>query len=340
MAKLQPNPMTLHFRLTGSTQAGYIDLSQCASLVSRKFFRQGLQWAVAGMDIYTGSGVTGRILVEKIPDTWITANAWVKGFKTWQKMNREALAETESVAPKFLDFKVYADAAHYALGVGENLLPQTSALVGSGGITNPDTGEWDMSKFVIPRADSTGSNTADMIHNREIIFIGANYPTTPSGRLGSVSLVEGYAASRALPDILDPNVPDDMYDAMGDTPENWLAAIFNDGTQQTDAVLTDMVENNKAPYPFENDGTYTDTKYPGGANQFPNLWLHDMVDVTTTTVGAHSTIRGGTFNCGLIKIYKETSGLADGDTTMTDVLVHLVPGKHRGYLAQPMQEVN
>ncbi len=335
----QPNPMTLHFRLPGSVQGGYIDLSQSASLVSRKFFRQGLQWAVGGMDIYTGSGVSGRILVEKVPETWITANAWVKGFKNWQRMHREAMSETESVLPKFHDFKVFADSVHHSTGVAANLLPQTSALVGTGGFADPSEGDWDMSKFVIPTG---GVSNPGASSEREIIFIGANYPGSGASTLNAVSLVEGYAASRALPNVVDPNVPDDAEDVDGATPENWMQAMYNEGTSQAGEVLDNILEDNTvAPYPFENDPQGNlDTMYPGGANQFPNLWLHDMVDVTTTTIGAHSSIRGGTFNCGLIKVFKETSGLEDGPTTMTDVLIHLVPGNHRGYLAQPMQDVN
>jgi hypothetical protein len=66
-------------------------------------------------------------------------------------------------------------------------------------------------------------------------------------------LIEGYAASRGLPDILDPNTPTDMDSASGNNPENWMSALFNDGTQQDAIVLADMqTENNQAPYPFEN----------------------------------------------------------------------------------------
>jgi hypothetical protein len=335
MAKLQPVQTTLHYRLPGSVQGGYIDLSQSASLINRKFFRQGLQWAVAGMDIYTASGVSGRILVEKIPDGWISTNSWVKGFSNWNKMIRNALAETESVRPKFLDFKVFADHSHAQAGVGANLLPQTSPLVGAGGFADPTEGDWDMSTVQIPDTLNGG------IDEREIIFVGQSYQGAGASGLFNVGLIEGYAASRLLPNIRDPNAPDDAADTDGAAPENWIGAMFNEGISQSAEVIEDMItENTQAPYPFENDGTNTDTMYPGGANQFPNLALHDMVDITGTTVGAHSSIRGGVFNCGLIKIFKETGGLADGETTVTDVLVHLVPGKHRGYLAQPMKEVN
>ena len=61
--KLQPVPLTMTFDLGtldpsagggfNTTRSVYIDLSQCASLVSRKFFRQGLVWATAGMKLTT-----------------------------------------------------------------------------------------------------------------------------------------------------------------------------------------------------------------------------------------------------------------------------------------------
>jgi hypothetical protein len=299
-------------------------------MMNRKFYRQGLNWAVGGFTFMSGATATGQVVVEKLPDTWIMANAWTKGFKTWQKMNREALAETESVAPKFLDFKIFMDSVHHTDGVALNKTP-----VGHNGAAYV-RGEWDMSKFVVPKTDGT-----DDVNNFEVIAIGANYPGAGASTLNAVSLIEGYAASRALPDILDPNTPDDMHDADGPTPENWLAALFNEGTEQDANILQDMTENNTAPYPFENGpnpagGTFTDTMYPGGANNpvgGGTLELHDFATVSATTVGQKTTLRGGTFQCGLIKISNDT------DQAMT-VLIHLVPGNHRGYLAQPMQDVN
>jgi hypothetical protein len=160
--------------------------------------------------------------------------------------------------------------------------------------------------------------------------------------LNAVSLIEGYAASRGLPDIRDPNTPDDASDADGALPQNWMAALNNEGISQDAAVIEDMItENNEAPYPFENGtnpagGTFADTMYPGGANNPTGggtLELHDFATVSSTTVGQKTTLRGGTFQCGLIKISNDT------DKAM-DVLIHLVPGNHRGYLAMPMQEVN
>lgn len=340
--KIKPAVLTLPYRMAWDKQAGYIDLSQSCSLANRIALRQGLRWAVAGFTIITGPQVTGRILCEKVPDTWVTANAWVKGFKVWQKMNREAMKETGGIAPKYMDFKVYADHAHAVAGVGENLLPQESVLLGSGTNTDPVEGEWDMSVVVMP--DTTDGATGG-VDNREIIFIGASYQGAGASTLGNVSLVEGYAASRGLPYITDPNVPDDLRSVSGTNPQNWQSAIFNEGIQQDSEVLADLsFDNDQAPYPYENDGVNTDTMYPGGANQFPNLQIHDIVDITDTTVGGTSKMPGGLFNCGLIKFYKENEyteiSPEDAKYYVTDILVHLVPGNHRGYLAEPMQDVN
>ena len=323
--KIQPAVKTMAFNFTNG-QENYIDISQCASLVNRRFYRQGLNWAVAGFTLITTPSTSGNFIIQKIPDTWVASNAWHKGFATWNKLNDEALEEAESVKAKFTDFKVYMDAAHHTAGSGDNLLPVDS-------VGTPYTeGAWVYSKQVIPRTDGT-----DGVNNFEIIWTGANYPgSSPATGLNAVSLIEGYAASRGLPDIRDPNVPDDAYDADGPTPENWMTATFNEGTTQDDNVLTDVIlENNTAPYPFENDGTATDTQYPGGANQAPGLEIVDWVGVSATTIGNVTKIGGSNFQGGLIKIANDFTG----GTGNHALLLHLVPGPHRGYMCQPMQDV-
>ena len=320
--KLQPAVKTMRFILdNASTQ--YIDISQCASLVNRRFYRQGLNWAVAGITIFTTTG-TGELTVSKIPDTWVASNAWHKGFAAWSDMQEQALVDNESVKPKFNDFKVYMDSDHHAAGVGANLIPLDEA-------GNPyTTGTWDMSNMIIPD-DSSPGNSDD----REILWTGANYPgVSPATGLNAVSLIEGYAASRGLPQILDPNVPTDAAATSGTAPQNWIGALDNEGIDQDAEVLSDLItENTKAPYPFENDGVHIDTQYPGGANQAPGPETHDAVLVTATTVGGKTSIPGTNFQGGLIKI---NNTIADGTIVM---LLHLVPGHHRGYMCQPMQDV-
>ncbi len=326
--KIQPAPMTMTFDLDTAPGAGdyrYIDLSQCASLINRRFYRQGLNWAVAGFTWYTQTA--GTMTVSKVPDTWVASNAWHKGFAAWQEMNNQALEETESVKPKFLDFKVYMDAQHASDGSAANLIPRYSPG------NDYTKGEWEYSSIHVPYAVDTSAAGADTMREFELIWTGASFPGAGASGHDSVSLIEGYAASRALPDIVDPNVPDDAADTAGTTPENWLTAMFNEGTTQSHEVLEDMItENNLAPYPFENDGTNTDTQYPGGANQAPGSSEHSFGFVTATTVGGQTQLNGGNFQGGLIKIH-----LAHEGSSLLQV--HLVPGPHRGYMCQPMQDV-
>jgi hypothetical protein len=250
-------------------------------------------------------------------------------------MNNEALEESESVRPRFLDFKIYADEAHHLAGFAANLLP-TNVLGG----TPMTAGEWAPSKVHIPTA-SPGYLAAD----RELIAVGASYPGNGASGYNAVSLIEGYAASRALPNIEDPNTPNDMSDADGITPENWQVALFNDGTQQESDVLTDMaLDNNIAPYPFENDGVNNDTMYPGGETQLTGLEVHEYGYITPTTIGNQTNFKGSMFPCGLIRMDITNSlpapGPGEQSRNMSTLIgVRLVPGSHRGYLCEPMTEM-
>ena len=330
-SKIEPAVQTLTFTgitaPVGGGNVSHIDLSQVASLVNRRFYRQGINWVVAGFK-FTSTPGSGSIQINKLPNTWVMSNAWEKGMRTWQKMNREALAESESIRPKFLDFKIYADAAHHQAGYGANLLPA------SGGGVTFTAGEWEPSKIVFQ--DNTAVPAAGL-RDIELIAVGASYPGGGASGLNAVSLIEGYAASRGLPDVLDPNAPADADSAGGPQPENWMAAMFNDGTLITEQVLDDMIsENNIAPYPFENDGVHTDTQYPNGANQGAGLQVHDVELVSGTTIGGTTRLKGGNFPCGLMQLVIANTGAENLNFTLQ---IDLVPGTHRGYLCEPMTEM-
>ena len=335
MKKIEPAEMDLVFRLpalvTGAERLT-IDLSQCASLVNRRFYRQGINWAVSGFTLHTGGTNLGTVQIQKLPSTWVMSNAWEKGFRVWQRMNNEALAETESIRPRFLDFKIYANDAHHAAGYDANLLPFVFDSVGA--TATATLGEWSPSKVYIP----TGTDgTQGQSNERELVAVGANYPAVGASGYSAVSLIEGYAASRGLPNVLDPNAPDDALDTDGFNPQNWMSAIFNEGTEQTEEILEDMVgvlaENNIAPYPFENDGVNTDTMYPGGQNQLGALVFHDRMSSTGTTISGKVSAKGGTFPCGLIQLNYNS------EMALSILQVHLVPGNHRGYLCEPMTDM-
>lgn len=230
----------------------------------------------------------------------------------------------------------YANDQHHQAGFGANLVPvdclDNEAL----------RGEWQPSKVVIPRTAPSGTIAVGDVEEREIIAVGASYSGTGASGFNNVSLIEGYAASRGLPNVLDPNTPDDASDIAGGTPENWLSAIFNEGTNQDPEIIQDMItENNIAPYPFENDGVNFDTMYPGGANQLPGLELHDESVISSTTVSSTLHLKGGNFPCGLIGVRFNNFGMGPGinQEVNWDIFVDLVPGTHRGYLCEPMTEM-
>jgi hypothetical protein len=146
-----------------------------------------------------------------------------------------------------------------------------------------------------------------------------------------VSLIPGYALSRALPDTVDPNLPGDI-----DTSENWLVQMFNDGNLQDTEVMEMLANtNNNPPYPFEGDlAGNTDTMYPGGETQMPSLEIHDVSFITTTTVGGSTFFKGGSFPCGLMELWFD--GYSGTSVTLQ---IDLVPGQHRGYLCEPMTDM-
>ena len=106
--KLEPAIMTMVFPTPDTTGGNYtIDLSQSASLLNRRFYRQGINWVVESIKLFsTGSGT---VTISKIPTSWTFFNAYKKGFEAWREMNEQALENAESVRARFEDFKIYAD---------------------------------------------------------------------------------------------------------------------------------------------------------------------------------------------------------------------------------------
>ena len=345
-SKIQPSVQSMLFRtptvpaavtdsegdVTPGTGIHYIDLSQCASLMNRRFYRQGINWAVSSFKILS-AGFEGVCIINKLPNTWVMSNAWEKSFRAWQQMIKNATEEfgSESVKGKFLDFKIYANAGHHSVGYDANLLPIDS------GLNTAARGQWDPSSIEVPETTTaTGAST-----EYELIAVGPNNPGAGASGLDAKSLIAGYSNSRSLPSITDPNVPDDS----ASYSENWMLAMFNDGTLQDSSVLDTLeLEGNQPPYPYENSqipgaapGTvYTDTMYPGGDNNLPALQVHDYEIITTTTVGGSTNLKGGNFPCGLIEVFLQNStNLARSVIIQVD----LVPGHHRGYLCEPMTEM-
>ena len=152
--KIEPAVMTLSFATpstgTGVAQRSYVDLSQVASLVNRRFYRQGINWAVSGFKVT--SLQPGTVSCYKLPNTWVTSNAWEKAFRSWNKQQMEDVEESgsESAVARFRDFKVFADVDHVTkfLASGSdlnatNLLPVAIASGGVGVVAAGFDRDWE-----------------------------------------------------------------------------------------------------------------------------------------------------------------------------------------------------
>jgi len=322
MAKIQPAAVKLYFQMPALMTSGTIDISECVSQVNRRFYRQGLNWAVQNLKLFSNTGVAVTFVIATAQDSWVVSNSWHKGFANWKKMQREFGTEgMPSILPKYNDFKVFLDANHYDTvtanidGGGTGQQVDTNAVNGTlvpfNGMSSTPylPGEWIYSKFVVP--DVTGATTTDYF-----ITIHGNNTAT------SVGLVKNYQQSRSVPQSPDP-------DTGGATPANVYSQMFDQGTVQTDAVVADMLDDNdELPYD-QND-------YPGGHTNAaaPQPVAVDGFSATNNS-GHIQKFNTGPFNaqCGLIRV------LLAGEPTTMNLELTLVQGQHRGYLVQPMQDV-
>ncbi len=322
--KVQPAVKSLFFEVPAYAESNpvpgvsYIDLSQCASLVNRRFYRQGLNWAVAGMKIHTEPNSQGTVTFSKAQDTWIVSNAWHKGFAMYNRMNNQVLDNLPSIKGKYHDFKVALDTDHINAGspvFDNNLLPFTEASDGSRTDYAYDTtAEWERSLIEIPNDTAPGTTVgyALKIHGAD----------TGSSK----SLVQGYALSRSTPFS-----PDPANQSIGSVPTSWMNEVMNVGDNTEEIAINLMNINDKLPYPQDH--------YPGGDTQAPDAQVHSIQKVSGTTVGGFTSVPGGNFQCGLIKINNLVKDTSTNAPVSFVLELQLVPGMHRGYLCEKMQDV-
>ncbi len=281
-----------------------IDLSQCASIVNRRFYRQGLNWAVAGFTVLGGGGTQGFVSFAKMQNTWVTSGAWEKTFRSWKAQQDRALNDMGARDTKgaFNDYKVHLDTQHVTDGFGANLLP--IAFGGSPFIP----GEWQSSEVVIPNDGAPG------VTNEYAVKM---YGTSDAS---AKSILGGYSFSRARPQSPDPATPN--------VATSWLNELFDVGDNNDEVIGNAVNRNDELPY--------DQAAYPGSATNGDGLQYHDTAFLTGTTVSSKVLINGTNVPCGLLRIQQNITVPA-GESAV--LLVHLVPGNHRGYLCEPMTEM-
>ena len=291
-----------------------IDLSQSANILNRRFMRQGLGWAVSGMRVFTPVPVTAAgkgVSVSRLPATWTMSNSWEKAFRAWNKQQMEAVEDSgsESAVARFRDFKIHMDVTHINNGFGNNLLPVDDLG------TQPLTGEWESSQIVIPNVLPAGADPLVLTDPKEYRLHAVGVAVN-----GGISrgLIEGYAASRAYPQSPDPASPQIS------GPDNWLRQMFDVGNDTSEILDNATDRNDDLPYDQQN--------YPGGQTQLPHLQLVDAAYFSAGTNSNKLYLKGDTFPCGLVRINNASD-------VNINLLIDLVPGHHKGYLCQPMQDM-
>ena len=223
-SKTSPTVLRLSFESTGSGTK-FIDIARALSTINRKFYRQGVYYYVNSVELYNNSD--GVVDIHTIPDTWITKNAWNRGFGIFQKMNN--LSDTPR--PKYHDFKVRMISTHAADG-SNTMDPDVYSINGTNASISPD--EWKYSEITTMHSDGglPDEFTLTMLGGH----VGAQ------GNRDSVGLIKSYAETRPYPistgqpALLNPPHDDplkNLFDASGDNALENIAQNLDENNDQT-----------------------------------------------------------------------------------------------------------
>ena len=182
----------LRYELTNSGTPGtetshFIDLAKDLSAINRRLYRQGRDYHVKRISIVSSNTNTlapgtnaGKISFSTAQNTWVTRNAWRRGFETKQAMDKMAMKTMgQSSKPTFDDFKVYLSNDHRT---GTVLSPKDN------GGNDVQAGEWVYSVFVSPDGTTSADEFTAYLHGDH---------TGSAGSRTAVGLVVSYANTRA-----------------------------------------------------------------------------------------------------------------------------------------------
>ena len=241
--KTSPTVTRLSFEASGP-QTKFIDIGLALSAINRKFYRAGLYYYINSVEVYNNE--TGVIDMHTLPDSWVTKNAWNRGFQLFQKMNSMVNPPLSNVGrPKYHDFKVYFNTMHRTNG---SLLPSTYDV--NSAATQRTADDWVYSEFV--SADSDGDLDPDNpqqlnqeADNFNVHMLGGHNGSVDNWN--SVGLIKSYAESRNTVQLTSPN--DNQIDITDP-----LMNIFDfSSEEQMNDIVTNLMEDNDAPpYDYNN----------------------------------------------------------------------------------------
>lgn len=297
-----PAARTLRYEMTmsgtpGTEVSAYIDIARDLSATNRRLYRQGRDYHIKRITVVSSDTPNGnnRISFSTAPDTWVTRNAWKRGFDMHKKMNKAAMTGvSESVMGTYDDFKVYLSDDHRTST--NKLIPKDN------GGNDVGLGEWGYAKFITP----DGTATYDEF---QVGLLGNDFGA--AGTRVYVGLIKSYSLSRAKVHLESPNVD-------GQVSDDPLANLFDSGTQHDEILENILTDNDEPPY--------LAGAYIGGASNHPK----PVVRQDTTIVDGKATVGGFNAICGLIEVEAKSALASD----VISILVEVAPGPYRGVAAE------
>ncbi len=309
---------TLDLRFTVADAGGqYIDLGQCLSLVNRRLYRQGYVYRVESFS-WAPSANVSVLSIASVPTTWVSYNAWVKAKALWNKMNRISGIRGY---PKYHDFKVFLDIAHYTTMTANEYAAVPNLIPVDFGLAEYAVGgaQWKYSQYVTPQAGGSaapGENCVHMLGDDT----GVNNAALDTD--GSHAVIQGYADTRVTVGLEEPNLP-------GDASISWQTELFDSGEVEVDVINHLEQFNDQPPYAHGADIQGGDNPiYPGGSESCINGQL--CVNIVTAQ-GETTFAPGCDLPLGLMEVSASAAGVLS---------VFVAPGRYNGVAAMPMAKVS
>lgn len=296
----------------GNNDSHFIDIAQGLSAINSRFYRQGLYYHVSGVTVHD-SNQNAWVKFATAPDTWITKNAWVRGFRAWSKMNSLAASaagqDDLAIAGKYHDYKIWLSENHRT-NADSGLLPIASGdyatisgifpnYVVTPAIVEFLCDEWTTSKYI----------TADPPTDQFEAHLIGPHVGADGGRV-SIGLVESYIASRQT-------VPEFSPVQSTGTNADPLMNLFDSADVQDD-ILQDLEDDSdQVPYDY---------------NHRPGQGVGHTVIVaqTANSAGAGAVTRtpGFVVPFGLLEVI--TNSATDGNI---EIVLEISPGSYHGVAA-------
>ena len=299
----------------------YIDLARDLSLVNRRLYRAGKVYGIAGITVHDNViAGTGDTFVKACtaPNTWVVAEAWKRGKRCWDEMNRLVHDCDPSNAGKQWRKSTWHD---YKVRLIDDARSDTDAP-GGGTQTIPvdcgdnaaDDGEWVYSEYITPDG-MAGTQDTFVAH-----LLGPH--DGPAGNRDSIGLVLSYGESR--PTI--GNIGGDSPQMDSDGDDDPLINLFDAGTQVDEIAQNLDSYGDMPPYGLGTADSNIGEFYPGSTNNMPKPVVQGETHVTTENsigyIGPFQAV------CGLLEIETKSS---PGNTI--ELVIELMQGNYKGVAA-------